>query len=345
MNGLDFVRDNRDIIKEKILNFYNLEKYNVVSTVVGIMLHASNASVIMGIHGKYSSEFSSRKSSFIIDTTNCKHLDHYVDRARTLQINSENASMCELGNMTFQPESNAAIFEGQTLMIANEKRRNCIPDSVGHPLPTCGKLTNQNSRCFLQLQTIQFVDHFRRNRGETITRLQCFDMHTGAVVQKGFCFILISTPDCIFTEPLNVVHTKTTNQRSWQIKSQLYFMGIASLYLTIADVDDHFVKDEITRYEITIPFDCGCVPGSCTKTKAESLWARAIPGLYGGKADVITMNVIPRSADKSALPGQFSLIFQIEKDAYHDTETLQCLFGFVPVNDTKQYCQQGYYLK
>ena len=186
MNGLDFVRDNRDIIKEKILNFYNLEKYNVVSTVVGIMLHASNASVIMGIHGKYSSEFSSRKSSFIIDTTNCKHLDHYVDRARTLQINSENASMCELGNMTFQPESNAAIFEGQTLMIANEKRRNCIPDSVGHPLPTCGKLTNQNSRCFLQLQTIQFVDHFRRNRGETITRLQCFDMDTGAVVQKGF---------------------------------------------------------------------------------------------------------------------------------------------------------------
>ena len=54
ISNLAFVTTNREIIKEQIMDFYNAEKYGVVSHIDGILLHSSNTSIIMGISGKYS---------------------------------------------------------------------------------------------------------------------------------------------------------------------------------------------------------------------------------------------------------------------------------------------------
>ena len=51
--NLTFVQDNIEIITQKILEIYNVDKHAIEYKVTGIILHQSNVAVILGIHGNY----------------------------------------------------------------------------------------------------------------------------------------------------------------------------------------------------------------------------------------------------------------------------------------------------
>jgi hypothetical protein len=51
--NLTFVQDNIEIITQKILEIYNVDKHVIEYKVTGIILHQSNVAVILGIRGNY----------------------------------------------------------------------------------------------------------------------------------------------------------------------------------------------------------------------------------------------------------------------------------------------------
>jgi len=153
-----------------------------------------------------------------------------------------------------------------------------------------------------------FETEYETNKGELVEKIKSFDIYNDESLKghdKRYCFLEIIFPKCVYSEPMSQETIKTDNQRSRDMKSNIYLMGFPFLFLKISD--SNIIINTEDNENMTIPFVCQNYPRGCTENIVTSLWTRAFDGLFGGKDIISSWKFVPRAAATAMLPGTFSL--------------------------------------